>query len=241
MKKLFALLCAATLLFAFAACGETTKDDEELKIGGYDAVRLEDGVFYVNVAQLESDPGDNPSALECAKIVLATLKKIEFQTEAGDSTHISLMGIDDDEGEDRYAYAMGMGKDYLTGNDFVQVYTLWVNYAGDVFAFMGGEMFAFSEESNGWEPIDGREDLIPLDEDQAMYIVSELLGVQLDEGLTLVAKGEDEVNGQHAFLFDLGESTDEKFTAEEHYAVTDDGEVWLLDVLANEWQPAAAG
>jgi len=36
MKKLFALLCVATLLFAFAACGETAKDDEELKIGGYD-------------------------------------------------------------------------------------------------------------------------------------------------------------------------------------------------------------
>jgi hypothetical protein len=56
-----------------------------------------------------------------------------------------------------------------------------------------------------------------------------------------VARGEGKVNGQHAFLFDFGTDTDEKFTAQEHYAVTDDGKFWLLDALADKWQPAAAG
>lgn len=79
------------------------------------------------------------------------------------------------------------------------------------------------------------------DEEWAMGIVSELLFVQLTEGRSIVSKGEGEVNGQHAFLFDLGQSTSEKFTAEEHYAVTDDGNVWQLDIIANEWNAAVPG
>jgi len=240
MKKLLAWLCAAALFFAFAACGKEKEDG--LKIGGYDAVQLEEGVYYVDVAQLQSDPGENPSALECAKTAWTALKSMDLRAGDGESIHISLMGIDGDEGEDRYAYSVGMGMDYLTGDDFVQVYSLWVNYAGDVFAFVGGEMLVYSPESNGWEPVaGGRGDDFPMDEEQAMFIVSEMLKAQFAEGMALVAKGEDEVNGQHAFLFDLGMNTEEKFTAEEHYAVTDDGEVWLLDILANEWLSAAAG
>jgi len=239
MKKLIALLCAAALLFAFAACG---REEDGLTIGGYDAVQLDDGIYYVDVARLQSDPGENLSALDCARTAWAALKNMDLRAEDGDSIHISLMGVDNEEGEDRYAYSVGMGRDYLTGDDFVHVYSIWVNYAGDVFAFMGGEMLVYSPESNAWEPVpDGIGQDLSLDEEQAMSIASELLGVQLAEGLALVASGEDEVNGQRAFLFSLGTNREEKFTAEEHYAVTDDGKVWLLDIIANEWVPAAAG
>ena len=242
MKKSLALLCAAALFFAFAACGEKNSGESNLKIGGYDAVRLDDNVFYVEAVTLESDPGENPSALDSAKTAWAVLKKMDLQAENGGSIYISLTGMEDAGGEDRYAFKVGMGSEYETGGGYVNVYSLWVNYAGDVFTFTGGEPLIYSEVSNGWEPAgEGHGDLIPLDEEQAMCIAGERLSVQLQEGLVLVAKGEDAVNGQHAFLFDLGRDTEEKFTAEEHYAVTDDGEVWLLDILADEWMPAAAG
>jgi len=60
--------------------------------------------------------------------------------------------------------------------------------------------------------------------------------------IALVAQGEDTVNGQHAWLFALGADTPEKFTAEYHFAVTDAGEVLVMDILAGgEYVPFAAG
>lgn len=43
-------------------------------------------------------------------------------------------------------------------------------------------------------------------------------------------------NDQKAWYFDLGSNTNDKFTAEYHYAVDETGTVWLLD-LAGDWCP----
>ncbi|MDR2655503.1 MAG: hypothetical protein LBC56_05430 [Oscillospiraceae bacterium] len=47
----------------------------------------------------------------------------------------------------------------------------------------------------------------------------------------IVADVELEVNGLHAWSFVLGTNSPEKFTAEEYYAVTDDGKVYYSDIL----------
>jgi hypothetical protein len=80
-----------------------------------------------------------------------------------------------------------------------------------------------------------------LTEEDAMQIVSEKLAAQLSEGFSILSSGEGTVNGQRAFLFETGKSESDRFTAEEHYAVTDDGDVWILDITTNEWNEASAG
>ena len=188
---------------------------------------LPEGVEYVEGVELQSDAGENMTAEGGAAALFSALVFLfdDIYT-PGDAVTITLTGLDTIDDGDAYLYTLK-----IAGSESQYA----VNYAGDVYQLQDGEYIAIYFGG------DGRGDLIPLDADQAMYIVSELLGAQLGEGRALVAKGEGEVNGGPAFLFDLGTNTDEKFTAEEHYAVTDDGEVWLLDVLADAWQPAAAG
>ena len=192
-----------------------------------DGVPLPEGVEYVEEFKLLSDPGDNMSAGDGAAALFSAIVFLhdDFYT-PGDIVTITLTGLDAIDGADAYLYTVttpaGESKHA-------------VNYWGDVFVLQGEEYMLI------YQGAEGRGDLIPLDADQAMYIVSELLKAQLGEGMALVAKGGGEVNGGPAFLIDLGTNTDEKFTAEGHYAVTDDGEVWLLDVLTGQWQPAAAG
>ena len=248
MKKPFALLCAAVLFLSFAACGKKPAGkaktvEETTSIGGYDAVRIDDNVFYVEAVNLESDAGENPGAFDSAKTAWAALKKMNLKAKHGGNIYISLRGVKYIDGEDRYAYTVGMGDEYETGDKYIDVYSIWVNYAGDVFTVRDGETLIFSEKSGGWEPAgEERGNLTrKLNKNKAMLIAAEHLSVQMDEGRTLVAEGEGDVNGQHAFLFALGNDTEEKFTAEEHYAVTDDGKVWLLDVIEDEWQPAGVG
>ena len=187
---------------------------------------LPEGVVYVEEFELRSDPGDNMSAEGGAKALFSALIFLHDDFYApGDAVTIALTGLDTVDDGDAYLYTVRTpaGESQYA-----------VNYAGDVYLLLDG---TYRIIFGG----DGRGDIIPLDADQAMFIVSEMLGVQLGEGMALVAKGEGEVNDQHAFLFDLGTNTEEKFTAEEHYAVTDDGEVWLLDVLTDTWDYAAAG
>jgi len=190
-----------------------------------EGAELPEGVVYVEEFELQSDPGDNLSAEGGALVLFSALVSLheDFYT-PGDAVTITLTGLDMIDDEDAYLYTI-----VTPGGESKHA----VNYYGAVFVLLDGEYLLLDGP--------GRGDLIPLDEEQAMFILVELLKAQMGEGMTLFPKCEGEVNGQHAFLIDLGTNTEEKFTAEEHYAVTDDGEVWLLDVLADEWQPAAAG
>lgn len=62
---------------------------------------------------------------------------------------------------------------------------------------------------------------------------------RVSEGSTikLVATGEEVINGANCWTFALGTDSPEKFTAEEHYAVNESGEVYILDILSGEYSP----
>ena len=187
---------------------------------------LPEGVEYVEEFEWEGDAGEGLSAPEAAVLVFNAV--VQFYDYApGDSVRIIMTGFE---------FVENAGECYryrVETPDGTSEHA--VDYFGyDVYVLLDGEYkLVYSGE--------GRGDVIPLDEDQAEYILMLTLNVQLDEGMALVYKGEGEVEGQPAFLFDLGTSTAEKFTALEHYAVTDDGEPWLLDVQANKWVPASVG
>jgi len=188
-----------------------------------EGAQLPEGVVYVEEFELQSDPGDNMSAEGGAKALFSAIlfEHADFYT-PGDAVTIALTGLDTIDGGDAYLYT-------VTTADGESQHA--VNYAGDVYVLLGGAyQFIYG----------GLGSIIPIDEERAMFIVERWMGAWLDEGMALVSKGEGEVNGQHAFLIDLGTNTDEKFTAERHYALTDDGGFWLLDVLSDTWGPAAA-
>ena len=184
---------------------------------------LPEGVTYREDFTWEGDPGEGLSAPEAAILLFnAAIGYHEYMP--GEAYTIVMTGFEFLEDGECYAYTFETpdGESEHAVNYFT----------GVVYVDLDGE----------WLPIGGAPlDMEGLDEDQAMHIAAYILGAQLDEGMALVYKGEGEINGQRAFLIDLGMNTAEKFTSEEHYAVTDDGEVWLLDILANEWLPAAAG
>jgi hypothetical protein len=53
----------------------------------------------------------------------------------------------------------------------------------------------------------------------------------------LIAGGEEEIEGKPCRVFAFGVNTAEAFTAEEHYAVGYDGNIYVLDIAAGRYIP----
>lgn len=81
-----------------------------------------------------------------------------------------------------------------------------------------------------------------ISEEDALDVLTAALDSKLIEGTAIVSYGEGSIDGKHCWTFAFGANTVEKFTAEEHYAVMDDGSIWILDILnGGEYVPYAAG
>jgi len=218
-RKLLAILSTAALLLGLAACKDETYNVAE---------DFPDGIFTLSVVDVGVRGGAYYAVVEPTD---GSGARLTFKL-AEDFTAQAF-----EPGVDGAIYML----DYYSPKDF---YTQWYRMVKELggletafsFVFAGDELISLTDTVQA-SPPDGP----PMDEEQAVSIAVELLKAQMGEGMTLFPKCEGEVNGQHAFLIDLGMNTQEKFTAEEHYAVADDGTVWLLDILSNEWQPAAAG
>lgn len=76
---------------------------------------------------------------------------------------------------------------------------------------------------------------VNLSEEEAVKLLTTVLGDKLKEGMGLISSGEEEINGQLCRKFALGANTDAKFTAEEHFAVTGTGKIYKLDISRNEY------
>jgi hypothetical protein len=76
---------------------------------------------------------------------------------------------------------------------------------------------------------------------QVMDLLNGALGERMKDGFAIVYTGDDEVNGEMCYLFSFGDNTPEKFTAFEHYAVTDNSEIFIMDYLTGEYEPFAMG
>jgi hypothetical protein len=80
-------------------------------------------------------------------------------------------------------------------------------------------------------------DATDLDEDTAMNILSGVLSDIMQDNTAIVSYGEDVVNGEKCWIFAFGKNTSEKFTAEDFYAVTNNGYIYILDFISNEYVP----
>ncbi|MDR1604318.1 MAG: hypothetical protein LBS10_05950 [Gracilibacteraceae bacterium] len=170
-KRVCTALCALSLALSLAACASGTSQApstpaadgaaESLTIGGYPAMKIGNAAFYVEVFTPESDPGENPSAIESAKILGIALD----QTEVGvlpdnHNLFIALTGIDSPRGADAYAFAVSSGLEFDPQN-YAGLYCA-VDYDGNVF-FMpngnDGEWELLTSESEGGGGPLGQTDL----------------------------------------------------------------------------------
>lgn len=93
---------------------------------------------------------------------------------------------------------------------------------------------------------DGKGDTDVMNMEQAEEIIMRLTQVQMqeieDDGgkPAYVFKGEGDIGDNMAYFFDLGVNSDEKFTAEFHYAVDEQGDMWEMDIFG-DWHPFYAG
>ncbi|MCL2503855.1 MAG: hypothetical protein FWE94_04510 [Coriobacteriia bacterium] len=110
---------------------------EEIKVDGYH-------VYYVEATVLESDPGENPDALDSAKAAWGVAEQSLGGTLNTDKNFfLSLRSVELLNDEDHYTYTLGLGTGYEK-SDYVVLYDLAVNYTGDV--------LFLSNESGTWEP-----------------------------------------------------------------------------------------
>ncbi len=68
--------------------------------------------------------------------------------------------------------------------------------------------------------------------DAAWSAISAALSDRLASGLALMETGEEVIGGEKCATFALGTDTAEKFTAQEHYAVSPSGQIYVMDILA---------
>ncbi len=71
----------------------------------------------------------------------------------------------------------------------------------------------------------------------AATILMDLLAEKM-EGKAVVEAGEEEINGELCKVFQFGVNTPERFEAEQHFAVSPDGDVYTMDILQGpDWIP----
>lgn len=198
--------------FYFAHADGRGDDAEETAAG------LPKGVTYAEPHPLESDPGDSLDTKGGA-VLLFNAAKERIGYKAGDKVSIELLRLAT-VGEDEmecYIYKLSTG---------ATSYECAVSILYEEVFFMG---------EGGPEPVVAKID--PIQEDAALEILREQTLAQYNEmsangKVVYVSKGEDTIRGQHAWLFDMGKDSAEKFTAEYHFAVTDAGKVLQMDILS---------
>lgn len=105
------------------------------------SVEIDTGVFYLEGTAQQSDPGENPSALDSAKTAWDAMKKHGAPTGApGRNIIFRLTGVETFNGADLYVYSVEL--DYDDGPE--PLFRVGLNYDGDVVCDAGGE---------GWEPL----------------------------------------------------------------------------------------
>ena len=182
---------------------------------------LPKGVSYVEAYTLESDPGDNLSASAAAVKLFEAVTRSGYTP--GDAVTITLTALVPINNVECYLYS-------VVTPDGETLHA--VDYAsGAVYSERGGNFLPIVEGLG-----------VAMDVEAAQARLIETFGELTREGTAWVAEGEDAVNGRRAWLFAWGKNTPEKFTAEKRFAVTDLGEIFVMDILGGgEYIPYAVG
>jgi hypothetical protein len=144
---------------------------------------------------------------------------------------------------------------FSLGTDFPDYYTTEGYYVvtDDGYIYMmdienGGDYIPFNPISSSGSDTPNSASLSPLSRDQARNIVTEAVENRLEsmrnniqqQGLSGISailqdSGDTAIDGVHAWVFAIGTDSEEKFTAEDYYAVSDYGTIYITDMLSGEY------
>ncbi|WP_027398454.1 hypothetical protein [Anaerovorax odorimutans] len=121
-------------------------------------------------------------------------------------------------GVENVYYTMNGGKDLV----FDALYPI-KEFPADV-PYMGSAFYSAHANVKGDEPIC---------EEDAFELVQHAINFQGENVSTIVKTGDEIIEGEHAFTFSAGDDSadGQKYTAVSHYAVSDSGRIYYMDVL----------
>ncbi len=151
----------------------------------------------------------------------------------GDKMDGKILKLNDDyetEGVRYFDFSLGRIGD---GGGFIMEENYVINEEGEVYVFAGSELIRYDDN----EPGSGIVPEYQTHEDYAVNLLTDLLGDRM-EGKALVLTGEEDINGFTCKVFQFGVNNQDSFTAEEHYAVNTNGDVYTIDILQGaDWVP----
>ncbi len=112
-------------------------------------------------------------------------------------------------------------------------------YGWDGEVYMASDRCCFDVEGN-FLYMDENGSLQTISEEigrDAATLLMDILAEQM-ESKAVIETGEEEINGEKCLVFQFGVNTPERFEAEQHFAVSPDGDVYTMDVLQGpDWIP----
>lgn len=115
------------------------------------------------------------------------------------------------------------GQEEVSGNYFYLPLSEDYEHTPDT-AMMDFLQFIHDEDSKGDTAIN---------EEEAFALVQNIIQARGETAPVIILTGDDTIEGEHAFIFSAGDySVDgQKFTAMYHYAVSDSGKIYYMDIL----------
>ena len=191
-----------------------------------------DGGVPFNVDEFLSDelPTEGISVYDAQKIIVETLHpEQEFVVPEGYTMLYEYCGILEIEGEPFYCIDFGAESEleYLVERSFA------VSLSGELYegvpytdAYAPYELYAAHKDVRG-------DEMEPISGDEAMTLVWRAIESEGRTSTTVQYEGTEIINGESCWLLSAGEDSldGQKYTAMYHYAVSESGEIWYMDIV----------
>lgn len=263
MKKVFEILLSLAIIICFVACSnsDTTKNDNYSE--GKDVTEQTSQKTSQSTQETLNNPYEQAKVFFYDEDVTDKLEKsiIDGVLYAEVSSFIDAFAID---GYTRYYYEFSDTSysisiiSYATDVVLFKMYTNLTTAEKLVDALEDeyeevelDSPLLYDEDGTVWIPLEAFNALnsnvvvncsssSKLDNSIDQFeILSNALGKNI-EGKMIVETGDEEINGEMCKLFSVGTDSQEKFMAEQHFAVSPNGDIYYIDILQGaDWIPYA--
>ena len=191
--------------------------------------------FRVDDTFLDELPTQGISVYDAQKIIVETLHpEATVTVPEGCGIIYVYSGLIDLDGVQCYRIEFGIDNDV----EVTVERTFAVSLAGELYegvpntdAYAPYELFAAHTDVKG-------DDMEPVSEEEAMRRIQEAMNLLGDTSTVIRREGDETIDNEHCMTFSAGNNSadGQKYTAISHYAVSDSGVLWYMDVVEGpEW------
>lgn len=252
MKKFF----TSTILFvalsvAFTAYSAPKQESKQLamqtqhssvtameEVDGINAYDSDAGVdFKVDKTLVDKLPTGGISVYDAQKIIVKTLRpEATFQLPEGYTMLYVYRGVMHIDGKKFYHIEFGAYNEH----EFLIKRTFAVSLTGELYegvpntdAYAPYALYAAHYDVKG-------EDIKTISEEAAIRRIRNAMTLMSETNAIIRREGEEIIDGEHCMTFSAGDNSadGQKYTAMRHYAVSDSGVLWYMDVVKGaKWLP----